>query len=193
MNITFEVSAFKNNPKALISILSNLKNQNQWSLRHDREVEEIVCYTPSSAYSFCRFVVGTFGVSKEAERVFLKNPKIGIRYLYLVRRDHFLDEDTQRRFRKKLSRDPALALDWAKNFKKRLTEDEEMVFAEDPRCALEYCSRVVLGTLPDKVHERIVLKSFEPKTEWEKRYLKDYMDYVARQKASKMAAKVRNG
>lgn len=182
MRIGFEISSFKNNPKGLISVLSNMRSVGEWSLQHHREVEEIACRTPSLAYSLCRYVNRSFGVSSEAERVFLKNPGIGVRYLRLVNREHFLDEDVERRFRKKLCRDPKLALDWAMTFRKRLTEEEEMVFAEDPRCAHQYISRVTLEPLPDKVHERIILKSFEQKTNWEKLYLKDYMDWTERNK-----------
>lgn len=179
MRVSFDVEAFRNNPKGLISVLSHLRAMNQWSVMGRGDVEEIACKNPSSALSFCRHVVGNYGLSKEAERVFLKNPGIGVRYLRMVNRDHFQDEDTERRFRKKVCKDPRLALDWARTFNKRLSEDEEMVFAGDPWSAKEYSRYVVRGRLPDSVHERIMLRSFEAKGDLDKRYLKDYMDWIS--------------
>jgi len=179
MRIGFEVSSFKGRAKSLISVLAGLRAAGEWPLQHHREVEEIVCRTPSSALNYCRYVVGGFGVSGEAERVFLNNPGIGIRYLGFVRRDHFLVEDTQRRFRKKVVKNPELALEWARSFRKRLSEEEEMVFVESPFCAKEYARHVIFGPFPEKVHHALVLKSFGDLPEWDARYLKDYINWSA--------------
>jgi hypothetical protein len=179
MRIGFEVSSFKGMPKTLISVLSGMRAAGEWPLQHHKEVEEIVCSTPILALNYCRHVVGGFGVSGEAERVFLKNPGIGIRYLGIVHRDHFLVEDTQRRFWKKVVKNPELALEWARSFRKRLSEEEEMVFVESPLCAKEYAMRVIHEPFPEKVHHALVLKSFGELCEWDARYLKDYINWSA--------------
>jgi hypothetical protein len=179
VRIGFEVSSFKGRAKTLISVLSGLRAAGEWPLQHHREVEEIVCGTPSSAYNYCRHVVGAFGVSSEAERVFLKNPTIGIRYLDLVHRGQFVVEDTQRRFWRKVVKDPGLALQWARTFRKRLSEEEEMVFVEDVICAKEYSRFVIVGPFPEKVHHALVLKSFGGLNDWETRAVKDYINWTA--------------
>lgn len=179
MRIGFEVSSFKGRAKTLISVLAGLRSAGEWPLQHHREVEEIVCGTPSSALNYCRHVVGGFGVSGAAERVFLKNPGIGIRYLYLVHRDRFLVEDTQRRFWAKVVKSPDLALLWSRTFNKRLSEEEEMVFVEDVICAKEYSRFVIVGPFPEKVHHALVLKSFGGLNDWETRAVKDYINWTA--------------
>jgi len=181
MRVGFEVSSFKGRPKSLISVLSGLRGAGEFALQHHKEVEEIVCRTPTSTLNYCRHVVAGFGVSGEAERVFLKNPKLGVRYLTMVKRDHFLVEDTQRRFWRKVLKSPDLSLEWARSFNKRLSEDEEMVFVENPRCAWTYARYVIVGPFPEKVHQRLVLRSFGVLAEWESRALKDYISWAAPQ------------
>jgi hypothetical protein len=179
MIVGFDISAFKGRAKTLTSVLQGLRVAGQWPLQHHKEVEEIICKNPSWAYNYCRQVVGAFGVSGEGERVFLKNPGIGIRYLACVNRDHFLVEDTQRRFWKKVVKSPELARQWAEAFRKRLPEEDEMVFVQDPVSANDYAHRIIRGPFPEKVHHALVLKSFENMNDYEARRLKEYIAWAA--------------
>jgi len=178
MSVYFEISAFKNNPKGLIAVLSNLRAVGSWTPRDDKEVEDIVCRTPSSALSFCGQVNGAYGISAGAERVFLKNPKLGIRYLRTVNRSSFRDPDTQKRFWRKVTRDAGLCLDWAFSFGRRLSEEEEAVFVDDPVRANQYATRVIRGPFPEKVHHMLLLKSFDNLDRYSKNCLDLYIKFA---------------
>lgn len=178
MRIDFDVSQFKDDARGLIDVLAALYRNRAWRLGHHKEIEEVVCRTPSVALKFCQMVNGAFGVSREAERVFVKNPSIGIRYLRLVTRSSFLDEKVQARFWRKVTRDPELAYQWCRAFGRRLSEDEEAVFAGSFRHAKDYAAYVIRGPFPDKVHQMLVLRSFENLEEWDKRYLSEYMRFA---------------
>jgi hypothetical protein len=175
--ISFEVSAFEKNPRGLISVLSNLHGAGCWSSFHDPEVERIACRTPSSAYNLCRYVNRAHGVSRSAERVFLKNPSIGVRYLRLVNRRSFLDPDTQERFWKKVMKSPDLSYSWANTFRERLSEDHEEVFVNDVRIAKNYALFVIKGPFPVKIHQMLILRSFEDMDSYSKSCLREYMKY----------------
>jgi len=179
MIVEFEVSAFRGRAKELINVLHGLREVGQWPLQHHKDVEGIICKSPSWAYNYTKKVVGAFGVSGGGERVFLKNPGIGIRYLERVNRDHFLVEDTQRRFLKKVVKSPDLALQWAEAFRKRLPEEDEMVFVQDPVCAYQYARRIIKGPFPEKVHHALVLRSFENMNDYDGRRLKEYIAWAA--------------
>lgn len=180
MNVNFDTERFENDPKGLIEVLSNLYRVGAWSLGHHREIEEIVCRTPSSALKFCHLVNHAYGVSGDAEKVFVKNPSIGIRYLRLVGRSEFLEEKVQKRFWRKVLKSPDLALEWATAFGRRLPEGDEIVLAGRIQSAKHYAMKIVGGRLPDPVHERIVLRSFENLDRWEKRALEDYLNFAER-------------
>lgn len=177
MNISFEVDRFRNDPRGLIDVLSNLYRVGAYHLGNHGEVEEIVCRTPSSALKFCQMVNHAYGVSREAEKVFVKNPSIGIRYLRLVGRTDFLDEKVQKRFWRKVLKSPDLALEWSRTLGRRLPEGEE-VFVGDMRCAREYSFHVIKGAFPEKVHQMLFLRSFENLDGWDKKYLSDYLRYA---------------
>lgn len=177
MNIKFDVDLFRNDPRGLISVLSQLYRHGAWSLGHHREIEEIVCRTPSSAFKFCHLVSRAYGVSRDAEKVFVKNPSIGIRYLRLVSRTEFLDEKVQKRFWRKVMKNPDIAYEWARAFGRRLPEGEE-VFVGNIRCARDYSLYVIKGGFPEKIHQMLVLRSFENLESWEKKYLNDYLRYA---------------
>lgn len=179
MIVSFDISAFKDRPRTLIAVLSGMSSVGQWPFDHNREVEEIVCRTPSSALNYCRHVVHAYGISSKGERVFLKNPGIGMRYLRLTSKPRFQDDDTQKRFWRKITKDAALAYKWASTFGKRLSEDEEMVFSEDISIAREYAFRVIRGPLPEPVHHRILLRSFENLSSYDKKSLNDYLKFAA--------------
>lgn len=179
MTISFEVSAFQHDARGLVDVLSNLHRIGLWSLYHDSEVERVACRTPGSAYNLCRFVNGAHGVSRAAERVFLKNPNIGIKYLRLVNRRAFLDEDTQRRFWKKVVRDAELAYRWANAFQTRLSEEEEAVFAGDVVRAKDYAFHIIKAPFPEKVHEMLLLRSFEDMDQWTKSCLSQYIKWAS--------------
>ena len=181
MNIHFDTDAFANNPRGLISVLSNLKDSGQWSVRHDADVERVACRTPSLAYNFCRFVNGAFGVSRGAERVFLKNPGIGIRYLRIVNRKSFLDEDTQRRFWRKVSKNPDLCYEWSQAFKERVPD--ESVFVKDVRVAKNYAYFIIRDPFPEEIHNMLVLRSFEDMDPYSKRCLTEYISWAASKKS----------
>lgn len=178
MTASFDISAFSKKPKNLIVVLSNLQRVGQWPRDYNRQVEEITCRTPNSALNYCRYVVGAFGVSREAEKVFLDNPAIGIRYLRLVARSHFLEETTQKRFWRKVVKKPELAYAWSVAFGKRLSEDEEQVFVKDVIRAKDYAKSIIKGPFPDKVHRMLMLRSFEQMGGYEKSCLKDYLTFA---------------
>lgn len=176
MRISFDTASFAKRPKSLISVLSSLRATGDFPLGHHREVEEIVCRTPSSTLNYCQYVVGAFGVSREAERVFLKNPRLGIRYLRVVNRETFLDEDTQMRFWRKVLKNPDLVLEWSRAFRKRVSEKEEMVFVSSPlSCARQYAREVIRGPFPEEVHGRLILRGFENLDRWDDQSLKEYI------------------
>lgn len=177
MNIHFDTSVFEKNPKGLISVLYNLRMVGSWSVRHERDVEQIVCRTPSSALKYCLSVTRTYGISREAERVFLKNPSIGIRYLRLVGRRNFLDEDTQGRFWRKVVKSPDLCYEWSQAFHLRVSEDEEEVFVKDVRAARDYAFFIIKGPFPEKVHNMLVLRSFEEMDSYSKKCLTEYIQW----------------
>jgi hypothetical protein len=179
MRISFEVSSFLNDPRGLIEILSNLHGMGLWSSYHDPEVERVACRTPSSAYNLCRFVNHAHGVSRGAERVFLKNPGIGIKYLRIVGRSSFLDEDTQRRFWRKVVKKPDLAYRWCESFQTRLSEEEEEVFVGDVRLAKEYAFFVRKEPFSESVHSKLILRSFEDMDVWSKNCLEQYIKWAA--------------
>lgn len=178
MNIHFDTSAFEKDPKGLIAVLSNLHMVGSWSVRHDREIEKIVCRTPTSALNYCRHVNHAFGVSREAERVFLKTPRIGIRYLRLVNRRSFQDEDTQVRFWRKVVKSPDLCYEWGQAFQQRVSEQEEEVFVRDVRVAKNYAFFVIREPFPEKVHNMLVLRSFEDMDNYSKRCLTEYIRWA---------------
>jgi hypothetical protein len=179
MTISFEVSAFQNDPRGLVDVLSNLHRIGLWSLYHDPEVERIACRTPGSAYNLCRFVNHARGVSRGAERVFLKNPNVGIKYLRLVNRRAFLDEDTQARFWRKVLKKPDLAYSWANAFRVRLSDEEEEVFVGDVRKAKDYAFFVRKEPFSESVHNKLVLRSFEDMDRWSKGCLEQYIKWAA--------------
>lgn len=178
MIVSFDLQSFGKNPKGLISVLSHLRGVNQWPVGFNREVEEIVCRTPTSALNYCRYVVGRYGVSPEAEKVFLKNPTVGIRYLRFMNREALQDESLQKRFWKKVVRNPEWAYEWCHQFRRRLSESEEEVFVKSLRRARDYALFIIKGKFPEKVHHQLVLRSFEQLQSWEKKSLTDYLSYV---------------
>jgi hypothetical protein len=181
MFITFDVSKFAGNPKGLTNLLYNLRHSANPFDQTNPEITEITCRTPSSAFRYVRYVA-TSGLTEKAERVFLKNPNIGIRYLSFIRRKHFLNEDTQKRFWKKVIKCPYFSYTWANNFKTRLTETEEEIFVENVKLARDYAYFVIKGRFPEKIHNMLVLKSFELKDGWEKKNLQEYIQYAGSNK-----------
>lgn len=179
MIVSFDISAFKGKPQNLISVLAGMSSVGQWPFDHNREVEEIVCKTPSSALKYCRYVVHAYGISPKGERVFLKNPSIGIRYLRLTSKPRFSDDDTQKRFWRKVTRSPDLAYTWSSHFGRRLSEEEEMVFSEDMGIARQYAMRIIRGPFPEAVHHRILLRSFENLPSYQKNALNEYLKFAA--------------
>lgn len=176
MHITFDIEKFKGNPNGLTSILSHLKYANSYLPMPNKEIEAITCTTPSAALKFCRYVNTTTGISAESEKVFLKNASLGIRYLRVVKRKHMLDSEVQRRFWRKVVRKPELALEWGRAWG-RLSEEEEEVFVKSMRCAKEYSYYVIKGRFPEKVHQMILLSSFDKLLGYDKRCLEEYIKY----------------
>lgn len=177
MQLFIEIEKFANNPKALTNVLYYMRNSGCHIPWKSPEIEAITCKTPSAALRHTRFVCPD-GLSEAAERVFLKNPALGIRYLKKVRREIFQNEDTQRRFWKKVVKKADLAYQWAHAFSKRLSEDEEVVFLESMHRMKEYAYFIIKGPFPEKVHNMILLKSYEPLNEWDKRSLNEYIKYA---------------
>jgi hypothetical protein len=177
MNLFVELDKFANNPKALTNVLYHMRGAGCYIPYMSPEIEAITCKTPSSALRHVRFV-SPFGVSEKSERVFLKNPSLGIRYLKKIRRETFQNEDTQKRFWKKVVKKAELAYQWASAFGRRLSEQEEEVFAQDMHRMKQYAFFVIKGPFPEKVHNMILLKSYEPLSEWEKKALNEYVKYA---------------
>lgn len=177
MQLVIEVDKFRNNPKALTNVLYYLRNNGGHVPYRSPEIEAITCKTPSATLRHTNFV-SPEGVSEAAERVFLKNPMLGIRYLKKIRRQMFQNDDTQRRFWKKVVRNADLAYQWASAFGKRLNENEEEVFLQSMHRMKEYSYFVIKGRFPEKMHNMILLKSYEPLSEWEKKALNEYVKYA---------------
>ena len=177
MQLFIEVEKFANNPKALTNVLYYMRNHGCHVPYRSPEIEAITCKTPSAALRHTNFVAPE-GVSEAAERVFLKNPVLGIRYLRKIRRERFQNDDTQRRFWKKIVKKADLAYQWAHAFGKRLSEDEEVVFLESMHRMKEYAYFVIKGRFSEKIHNMILLKSYEPLSEWEKKALNEYVKYA---------------
>jgi hypothetical protein len=179
MEVSFSIDNFVGKPQNLITVLSHLRYAGSYSFKQEEEVEAITCKTPSVAYKFARFVAKE-GISARAEKVFLKNPSIGIRYLNLIKKNQFTDKEVHNKFWKKVVRKPEYALEYAMQFNKRLSESEEEVFVKSSYHMKVYAQKVIRGKFPEKIHNMIVLKSFEVSgNNLESRYLKDYMNYSA--------------
>lgn len=177
MHLFIEIEKFQNNPKALTNVLYYMRNQGCHVPYRSPEIEAITCKTPSSALRHTS-LVSPEGVSEASERVFLKNPAIGIRYLKKIRRETFQNYDTQRRFWKKVVKKADLAYQWAQAFGKRLSEDEEVVFLESMYRMKEYAYFIIKEPFPEKIHNMILLKSYEFMPEWEKKSLNDYVKWA---------------
>lgn len=177
MHITFDVSKFDSN--SLINILYYLRKNESSFNHHDSEITKITCRTPSAAYKYTRYVA-TSGLDEQVERVFLKNPKIGIKYLIKIRRKEFKNPDIQKRFWKKILKNPRLAYEWSSVFG-RLNKEEEEIFINDIKAARDYALFVLKGRFNEKIHNAIVLKSFELKDSWEKKLLQEYIKYAEAQ------------
>jgi hypothetical protein len=177
MQLFIEVEKFANNPKALTNVLYYMRRHGCHVPYRSPEIEAITCKTPSAALRQTN-LVSPEGVSEAAERVFLKNPVLGIRYLRKIRRERFQNDDTQRRFWKKIVKKADLAYQWAQAFQKRLSEEEEVVFLESMHRMKEYAFFIIKGRFPEKVHNMILLKSYESHNEWEKRALNEYIKYA---------------
>lgn len=177
MNISFDTEKFANDPKGLTTVLYSLRARGTYFDTHSPDIEKIVCKTPSSAYRYTKFIAKS-GVSAEAEKVFLKNPKVAIEYLSWIRRPHLLDEKTQARLWKKIVKCPWHAYQWSSAFKIRLSEAEEEIFVHSLKCARDYAMFIIKGKFPEKVHNMLVLKSFDTSTQWEKGWLQEYIKYT---------------
>ena len=186
MQISFDTENFKGRGREskLIDILANLDRMGLYFHgQYNKDVEEVVCRTPSSAYKFARLVARN-GVRPDSESVFLKNPRIGVRYLQSVRRKSFADEAVHKKFWKKLLRRPEVAVEYCSAFQVRLTEKEEEIFVHDIASMVRYSNRVIggegrvrvgYGKFPERVHNMILLKSYEYLTDREKHLLQKYI------------------
>lgn len=177
MHITFDTDKFQNNPKGLTTTLYSLRASGTYFDEKAPSIEKIVCKTPSSAYRYTKYVAKS-GISAEAEKVFLKNPKIAIQYLQWIRRPQLQDEKTHARLWKKIVKCPYDAYSYANSFKKRLSETEEEIFATNIKCARDYAMFVICGKFPEKVHNMIILQSFKDLDRWHKNWLQEYIKYA---------------
>lgn len=182
MKITFDTENFRGGAKSLTIVLETLRRWDSWDSGTHKDVETICCRTPSDALRYVTKV--GCKLSPEAEKVFLKNVGLGIRYLkYKKNRyctDTFYDKDFHQKFVKKIKRNPQTALEWAKTHG-RLTEKEEEVFLKDFPSLRTYAMNVIKGAFPDKMHHMILLKSFDASLDsWQKKWLKEYVSFVER-------------
>lgn len=178
MQISFDTEMFARGERSLTDVLCHLNRHRCFAAGHYPDIEKITCRTPSSALRYTRFFAGKRGISPASEVVFLKNPGIGVQYLRMVNKQEFSDPSVQKRFRKKFSRNPRLACDWARAFNVRLSEEEEQVFRKDISSARDYAMYVIRGPFPEKVHSMILLASFENLSSLQKKYLSDYIKFA---------------
>ncbi len=174
MNITFDIKNFIYNPKGLIECLRILKNNNCIVDFGSDEIQAITCRTPSMAYKYCAKFMKS-GLSPEKEKIFLKNPNIGLRYLELVGRSCFINDKIQERFRKKFQKNPEVAYRWSKRWNIRLEEKEEECFIHSYFFAEIYAKEIIKGRFPERVHNMLLLSSFATKGTWDENYLKSYL------------------
>jgi hypothetical protein len=179
MQIAFDVEKFagrRSGDRDLTFVLSYLKRHGCVGPAQYPSIEKITCQTPSSALRYCRYFASS-GISPENEEVFLKNPKIAVRYLKMVNRPEFADPKTQKRFRNKFKKNAEVAFEWAKAFNTRLSESEEEVFRRDMSSAKKYAMYVIKGKFPEKVHNMILLASYENLPSYQKHCLAEYLKY----------------
>jgi len=176
MQIIFDTEKFRSSrgDHNLTNVLCYLKRHGCIYPDNYPSVEEITCRTPSSALRYCKYFASS-GISPEREAIFLKNPRIAIRYLRLVGKSEFSDPKIQKRFRRKFRSNAKIACEWARIFNTRLTEEEESVFRKDMVAALDYAKHVIRGRFSEKVHGMIVLASFEDLGSYAKRCLSEYI------------------
>jgi hypothetical protein len=177
MELTIDLGNYAGDAKGLIYLLHSLKNHNSWSPTHEDEIEKVTCRTPSSALKYTGLVMKD-GISTDAEKVFLKNPGIGVRYLIRIKKKAFSDPETQKKFWKKVLRDPQIALAWAQTFG-RLSEVEEEVFLKNTYSMRNYAYFVIKGKFPERIHNMILLKSYEEMSPNSKKYLSEYIKYTS--------------
>lgn len=177
MEITFDLANYAGDAKGLIYLLHSLKRHNSWHPTHDDEIERVTCRTPSSALKYQSLVMKD-GISTDAEKVFLKNPGLGVRYLIRIKKKAFSDPETQTKFWKKVIRDPKVALPWAQTFG-RLSEVEEEVFLKCMYSMRSYAYFVIKGKFPERIHNMILLKSYENMSQNSKKYLSEYLKYTS--------------
>lgn len=192
MEITFNTDAYDDPKKAtqrrkakrLIFVLKNLADHGQFTKGIHPDIERLMT-VPSLALKYVRMVGWESGMSAEGEKIFLKNPSVAIQYLKIVRRPEFLDPKVQKRWRRMVGRNPLLAVEWCKAFNQRLTEKEEEIFVKDMGAMKDYAMFVIHGPFPERVHEMILLRSYDDmkgKTERlrdrQKRDLQDYLRYA---------------
>ncbi len=183
MQITFDVSAYhspnkviqRRSSKKVIVLLRNLVDHGCFEPGHHRDIERLMII-PSLAFSYVRMVTREKGMSPEGERVFLANPSVALQYLRFVNRPFFADPDVQRRWHKKMVRDPAVAFRFCHWQNRRLTEKEEEIFVKDMRMMKDYSMLVIKGPFPDHIHQMLLLQSFGDR--WDKDALKDYLLYA---------------
>jgi hypothetical protein len=169
--------------KRLIFLLRNLMDHGQFDGGVYPDIERHMT-VPSLALKYVSFVTREKGMSPEGERIFLKNPDVAIKYLKIVKRD-FLDPAVQKRWHKKVIRNPILAVEYCKLKGRRLSEREEEVFLKDMDAMKDYAMFVIRGPFPERIHEMILLRSFDEmkgrnsrEQERQKRCLQDYLRYA---------------
>jgi hypothetical protein len=192
MEITFNTDAYdstnktiqRRRAKRLIFVLRNLLDHGQFQKGIYPDIERLMT-VPSLALKYVRMVAMETGMSPEGEKIFLKNPSVALQYLKSVKRPDFLDPKIQKRWRRMVGRNPLIALEWCKAFNQRLTEDEEQMFTKDMYAMKDYAMFVIRGPFPQKVHEMILLQSFDdPKgrnshaRDHQKWALQDYLRYA---------------
>jgi len=87
------------------------------------------------------------------------------------------DPKIQKRFWRHITKKPELALEWSTYTGRRLTEEEEEVFVGNMRLMNHYAQKVIRGRFPDKIHQMILLKSFEQLSPYHKRALEEYVRF----------------
>lgn len=180
MQISFDTENFLGGAKALTVVLQVLRDFEAYAPDPHKEVEEICCRTPSDALRYTQKVTRNRGISAEAEKVFIKNVGLGLRYLRYLKKNSFADPTFNQKFIKKVKRNPVTALEWSKEHG-RLTEKEEEVFIKDFPSMREYAMRIIKGPFPEKIHNMILLKSFDSNLDsWQKKWLTDYVGFVER-------------
>lgn len=184
------------NKSEALRFIRNLKRSKKFDRTND--IDKFFAEQPSYAYKYVKQIltetefnwqkncweyknVKKSWLSIEDEKVFVKNLKFAIAYLEITNQKGFRDKKLQQRFENKLYKNAGACYDYAnKVLKGRIPQDKEVVFLQEPIALYYYSKNIIKGKLPDSIHNKVALLSFDneysKKNSWCGIYLKNYLD-----------------